>query len=107
MKIRQGFVSNSSSASFVLKMGDLTDEQVKIIEESLIKINTRSDIEFYDMCCINDRWTCFKQPGIIRGDTWMDNGDLEAWFKKLGIAKENYGFFDDNMIDYSEEDYED
>jgi len=115
MKIRSGFVSNSSSASFILTMGNLTNEQVVAVEEklgksrNLIPKNLAICGQFvesyvvYDVKCYNDRWICSKGPGEIRGDTWMDNGDLRKWFKKLGIPKQEYVFLsDDEYEDYDE-----
>jgi len=39
MKIRQGFVSNSSSSSFVLDKNGITEKQMKIIQEWVDKNN--------------------------------------------------------------------
>ena len=66
MKRRTGFVSNSSSASFVVALSVLSDlEKEKILGYT-------SDDEF------TDSWSIvLEEPkGIIRGFTIIDNGDL-------------------------------
>ena len=47
MKIRMGFVSNSSSASFIISLSDLNEEQLDYLkeEESLWSL----DIDDYDV----------------------------------------------------------
>lgn len=58
MKTRNGFVSNSSSSSFVLKKSDLTDEQIRKIKEwkteglsFVTKCPNFNDREFTDEEC--------------------------------------------------------
>lgn len=71
MKIRSGFVSNSSSASFVANLDRLTEDQVDIILA-------------YDG---EDGWSFSvdADKGLITGYTIMDNGDLEEYLEKNGI----------------------
>ena len=108
MKLRFGFVSNSSSASFILKMGCLTDEQISIIDEAMGE--PREDTKRYKLEVkdpgdgYSDYWDCIKHSGEIRGETYMDNGTLEEWFRELGIPQSEYEIFDDAVIDW--EDYE-
>lgn len=114
MKLGFGFVSNSSSASFVLRMENLTDEQISAIDEELGEPRDtpiKKYIEMYDLTIKDpgdgheDHWNCVKCPGEIRGDTWMDNGYLEEWFRELKIPQSEYELVDDQLIDWEE--YED
>lgn len=72
MKNRNGFVSNSSSSSFVVSLSNLTDEDAMKIME-------------YDNHCNGDKysdgWTLDmnKYADTISGWTPMDNGDLSDY----------------------------
>lgn len=74
MKIRTGFVSNSSSSSFVIALKDLTDEQVKLIME-----NDYKDQEF------DDPWEIKMMETEIMGGTIMTNYSMEEFLEKIGV----------------------
>jgi hypothetical protein len=87
-------------------MGNLTDDQIKAIENELEELDSKhsrysSEIKFYRMfvkeinTTFGDIWTCSKFPGELYGDTFMDNGCLQEWFKRLGIAESEYEITDD------------
>lgn len=94
MKTRAGFVSNSSSSSFVLKTDDLTDKQVNMIWnhiEFAQKIMSRileSDDErphfgsYYDG---RDAWIITEDEGEIRGYTNMDNFSMMDFLSYIGV----------------------
>lgn len=75
MKIRQGFVSNSSSSSFIVNKNCLTEEQIRALHVRCI-----TPIGKY-----NDNWILIESPNFVSGYTYMDNGQdedgLEAWLK--------------------------
>lgn len=71
MKIREGFVSNSSSASFILLKKYLTEEQIKTILKYDMKEITHKDD--YSEC-----WSIKDEEDVIRGNTSMDNDILHG-----------------------------
>ena len=72
MKIRNGFVSNSSASSFTILTENLTPKQ----KEQLLNYNNE---EYYDY------WDLFENDSFISGITIIDNGDIHDFFKKIGI----------------------
>ena len=72
MKIRIGFVSNSSGSSFVLNKEYLTEEQIEAILDCNDKFEDYWDIEVTD--------------NKIHCDTIMDNGDMGNLLKELNIG---------------------
>lgn len=68
MKRRLGFVSNSSSASFVVALNKITSEQLE---------------KLYNWCGENG-WSCHvdEEAGLAQGWTSMDNGELSEWLEK-------------------------
>ena len=76
MKLREGFVSNSSSASFILFKKYLTEDQIeKILEcnekELIAKRETETKSYEYDEC-----WHIKDEGEIITGFATMDNDIL-------------------------------
>jgi len=75
MKIRSGFVSNSSSSSFVVALSVLTEkEKRKILDYE--KVSRRESQNKY-----RDHWSIRvdKERGVMYGFTTMDNGDLSKY----------------------------
>jgi len=100
MKIRHGFVSNSSSSSFVIKKELLTKLQLyairnhmKVAEEMIEGFFVRDQ----------DAWTITETDKIIRGYTSMDNFDMYELFDELLIPRrfineDNYNTWDGDLI---------
>jgi hypothetical protein len=86
MKTRAGFVSNSSSLSFVLLKKVLTEHQIN----KILEINS-------------DDWVIRECEKFIEGTTIMDNFDMEDYFEKNGFPKEFYKF-DDRSYSINEDD---
>ena len=75
MKIRNGFVSNSSSSSFVVSLSKLCDRDLDILLE--YETVARKNGEY------NDSWNIVvdDNKGIVRGFTSMDNDDLSEYLE--------------------------
>jgi len=68
MKIRSGFVSNSSSSSFILDKRYLSGIEIK-------KILTASNNLLFE------GWDIIEDEDFIKGFTSMDNGELHDFIK--------------------------
>ena len=75
MKMRNGFISNSSSSSFILLKKYLTEDQINAIVEydevDLIKDNG------------SESWHIKEEDDIIRGSTFMDNDILYNMIREM------------------------
>jgi len=81
MKIRQGFVSNSSSSSFVVSLRKLSLEQLcKILNHQTW--GEKLGIEYAK----SDAWNVSIRRGVLYGDTFMDNFDMEEFLDKIGVT---------------------
>ncbi len=82
MKIRTGFVSNSSSSSFVIGKAHLTELQIKLIH----KHAEIGDVETGDE---SDVWSITEDEIRIHGFTIMDNFDMSTYLKDIGVKAEH------------------
>ena len=85
MKTRNGFVSNSSSSSFIVAAYEVPENlRQKMLDMSECRIEN-NDIEGY-----GDSWTFeLVTAGLfptMQGYTHMDNGDLAKWFVLNGAT---------------------
>lgn len=103
MKIRSGFVSNSSSSSFLI--GTNSDEFTTLMEKSfpiIFEGKTEQSIKFienlasdvaYDLC---DEITLFKNIGeaefYLREDCWLDDEGMQEEINKFKELFENWDF---------------
>lgn len=72
MKIRNGFVSNSSSSSFVVALSILDREEKQKILDYVSLSNTDEYKDHWSICVDEIR-------GVLYGFTTMDNGDLSEY----------------------------
>lgn len=84
MKIRSGFVANSSSSSFIINKEHLTPEQIDAIWDH-IKYSQEHNLECYGGDSYRNEWDIVENDGIIGGDTTMDNFDMFHFLELIGI----------------------
>jgi hypothetical protein len=92
LKARNGFVSNSSSASFVIPLCNINvlqqysilnyDFVVKAMYESLLV-----DDEWMEYVYGYGGWTVKETPNSIEGWTDMDNFDFRVFLDMLGLVE--------------------
>jgi len=75
MKTRQGFVSNSSSSSFVINPNKISKQQYDDIRDFLAN-ECQDGWLFYDD----------DETGLITGYTVMDNNDFSDWLAKKELS---------------------
>ena len=101
MKIRKGFVSNSSSSSFIVKKENLTEEQMEVLlsldntSDEVKKVFTdrmyndyNRNLEYHkiaDEIEWDEWWYIYEMDECINGDTMMSNDCLELFMSKIGI----------------------
>lgn len=80
MKIRYGFITNSSSSSFLISKKVLTPNQVKAIWKH-IELGCKLGISVDD----DSRWDIEESENFISGTTYMDNFSFDEFFELIGI----------------------
>lgn len=99
MKIRNGFVSNSSSSSFIIDKKHLTEEQIDLIVNHFDEIRKRENEGTYNqhIHCY-DEWSVHDIDDKIEVSTSMDNFDMYSYL--INVVKVN----PDNIEGYRDED---
>ena len=101
MKIRNGFVSNSSSASFVIKKEDLDYHQIILIKNHEIiagMMGQASNDKYGQIGKFGfvGAWGIYEDMHEIRGTTTMDNFNMFEFLKAIGIPEDKIEYSSDN-----------
>lgn len=83
MKVRRGFVSNSSSSSFVIKLDDITARQLQKIQNHAETL-PEGDVEAQWVASKEDAWYICVGDVVI-GSTPMDNFDMRRYLISIGV----------------------
>lgn len=83
MKLRIGFVTNSSSSSFTIAKSDLTDDQIEKIKNYF---EAAKEVGMNDL---DDSWDINETNFNINGFTCMDNGDMLKFLRLIGVDRDN------------------
>jgi len=79
MKVKIDFVTNSSSASFIVLKKKLTELQMVLIRNHIEATEMFGD-SYYDC-----PWQITEDEDWIEGDTSMDNFDMGWFLSKIGV----------------------
>jgi hypothetical protein len=91
MKVREGFVSNSSALSFIINLSDLNKDQIYAIK------NHRQYALAHDIRCTKSgnpvdkydfEWTIEVTKTKIKGSVFMDNFLMSEFFIAINIPDE-------------------
>lgn len=95
MKIKVDFVTNSSSASFMIAKSCINEKQIVLIHNHIEA--AQAFIEPGQRLYL-DQWIIEEKKHVIQGHTSMDNFDMGWFLKKIGVDMEcvhfegaNYG----------------
>ncbi len=82
MKFRNGFISNSSSTSFVITKEALSELQIKAL------------LEYAESEDNWDGWNIHETEYFIKGYTVMDNGSIDPFIESLNIPEGSINYED-------------
>ncbi len=87
MKIRNGFVSNSSSSSFVILKESLTEDQLEQINNHTKY--ARENFHQFEYTDDRESWDVYDKGKTVRLYTSMDNFDMFLFLTLIGIDEED------------------
>ena len=85
MKIRAGFVSNSSSSSFTIRKDCLNTLQVAAIKQHVL-MGEQLGLSSADD---SNEWSISEDDGHIKGFAIMDNFDMSEYLSVIGVNPED------------------
>ena len=86
MKIRNGFVSNSSSSSFIIQKEKLNGCQIDKIKNH---IEYSKNLSGFELCDYNESWSIYETENEIQLYASMDNFDMYKFLLLIGIDDED------------------
>lgn len=88
MKIRNGFVSNSSSSSFILPLAELSEEQLsELLTKCSVPVGTFEDE--WSVSVNHSKGVVFGFTGIRNNVPGAQEGDLQDWMSENGFPVEH------------------
>ena len=88
MKIRSGFVSNSSSSSFIVPKNCLNETQINLIVN-----HNKTELPY-----AHQAWKIQETETELSGSTWMNNFDMRQFMKDIGVPMD-YVTWDGNDLE--------
>ena len=83
MKYRMGFVSNSSSSSFIIEKSKLSQAQIKAIRNHIEHaLENKLSVGTFGR---NDGWHIVENAEVIGGHTIMANFQMDEFLERIGV----------------------
>lgn len=102
MKIRLGYVSNSSSSSFLIPINALRYYQVQMIKDHINATREWGKFQENDDYCYvsdGDRWDITVNEKCLYGYTFMDNFDMHHFLIEIVKIDPKYIHWGDDYTD--------
>ena len=85
MKNRAGFVSNSSSSSFIIPLEHLNPTQIHQIKNHIEESKKMTNTQWFNG--EYDGWSIDEDAVSIHGYTCMDNFDMSKFLEKIRVPE--------------------